>query len=64
MLAGFREKWRSFAISTKSIDEEKVKSIIKATYLVSDFPEPEILFYESPFAAIQGILAIDDYKDN
>ncbi|MEM6404186.1 MAG: hypothetical protein AAF757_28840, partial [Cyanobacteria bacterium P01_D01_bin.116] len=63
MLAGFREKWRSFAISTKSIDEEKVKSIIKATYLVSDFPEPEILFYESPFAAIQGIFAIDDYQE-
>jgi len=62
MLPGFREKWRSFAISTESIDKEKVKSVIKAAYLVSDFPEPEILFYESPFAAIQEILAIDDFN--
>jgi len=62
MLPSFREKWRSFAISTESVDEEKVKSVIKAAYSVSDFGEPEILFYESPFSAIQGIFAIDDYK--
>ncbi|MEM7716548.1 MAG: DUF6745 domain-containing protein [Cyanobacteria bacterium P01_A01_bin.68] len=62
MLPGFREKWRSFAISTESINEEKVKSVIKAAYSVSDFSEPEILFYESPFAAIQEIFAIDDFK--
>ncbi|MEO1373626.1 MAG: hypothetical protein AAFW70_04720 [Cyanobacteria bacterium J06635_10] len=30
MLPRYREKWRSFAISTESIDEEKVKSVIKA----------------------------------
>ncbi|BAY81799.1 hypothetical protein NIES267_12760 [Calothrix parasitica NIES-267] len=59
MLPGFREKWNSFAISTESIDEEKVKSVIKAAYSVSDFSEPEILFYESPFSAIQEIFAID-----
>ena len=63
MLPSYREKWRSFAISTESIDEEKVKSVIKDAYLVSDFPEPEILFYESPFAAIQEIFAIDEYKN-
>ncbi|MDY6902989.1 MAG: hypothetical protein SWZ49_33690 [Cyanobacteriota bacterium] len=62
MLPSYREKWRSFAISTESIDEEKVESVIKAAYLVSDFSEPEILFYKSPFAAIQGIFAIDDVK--
>ena len=62
MLPQYREKWGSFAISTESIDEEKVRSVIKAAYLASDFCEPEILFYESPFAAIQEILAINDYK--
>lgn len=62
MLPEYRQKWRSFAISTESIDEEKVRSVIKAAYSVSDFSEPEILFFESPFAAIQGIFAIDDYK--
>ncbi len=62
MLANYREKWRSFELSTKPIDKEKVKSVIKAAYSVSDFPEPEILFYESPFAAIQAIFAIDGFK--
>lgn len=62
MLPSYREKWRSFAISTESIDEEKVTSVIKAAYSASDFREPEILFYESPFAAIEGIFAIDDFQ--
>ncbi|MGB3650539.1 MAG: DUF6745 domain-containing protein, partial [Rivularia sp. (in: cyanobacteria)] len=55
-------KWRSFELSTEPIDEEKVASVIKAAYSVSNFPEPEILFYESPLAAIQAIFAIDDFK--
>ncbi len=63
MLPSYREKWRSLSISTESIDEEKVRSVIKAAYLISDFSEPEILFYESPFAAIQEILAIDNFRD-
>jgi len=63
MLPSYREKWRSFAISTEPIDEEKVKSVIKTAYSVSHFSEPEILFYESPFAAIQEMLAIDGFKE-
>ncbi|MGB3640379.1 MAG: DUF6745 domain-containing protein [Rivularia sp. (in: cyanobacteria)] len=62
MLASYREKWRLFAISTEPIDKEKAAAVIKAASKASDFPEPEILFYESPFAAIQAIFAIDDYK--
>ncbi|MGB6300493.1 MAG: hypothetical protein WBF90_30570 [Rivularia sp. (in: cyanobacteria)] len=30
ILPSYREKWRSFAISTESIDEEKVRLVIKA----------------------------------
>ena len=30
MLRSYREKWRSFAISTEPIDEEKVAAVIKA----------------------------------
>ncbi|MEO1432249.1 MAG: hypothetical protein AAFV71_24930 [Cyanobacteria bacterium J06633_8] len=62
MLPEYRQKWRSFAISTESINEEKVKSVIKAAYLASDFSEPEILFYESPFSAIQRIFAVVKYS--
>ncbi len=62
MLPSYREKWRSFELSTEPIDEEKVASVIKAAYSVSDFPQPEIWFYESPFAAIQEMIAIDNFK--
>ncbi|MEM6754854.1 MAG: hypothetical protein AAF630_18005 [Cyanobacteria bacterium P01_C01_bin.38] len=34
MLPSYRKKWRSFAISTESIDEEKVTSVIKAIKVV------------------------------
>lgn len=49
-------------MSTKSIDREKVVALIKAAYVVSDYPEPEILFYGSPFTAIWEVLAIESFK--
>lgn len=63
MLPEYREKWRSFAISTEPINKQKVAAVIKAAYSASNFPEPEILFYESPFAAIKAIFAIDNFQD-
>ena len=37
MLPEYREKWRSFAISTEPIDKQKVAAVIKAAYSVSNF---------------------------
>ncbi len=62
MLPIYREKWRSIQISTESIEQEKVTPVIKAAYGVSDYPEPEILFYSSPMTAIEKILTIENFK--
>ncbi|MDZ8064167.1 MAG: hypothetical protein RMY64_00800 [Nostoc sp. DedQUE08] len=62
MLPIYREKWRSIQISTESIEQEKVAAIIKTAYAVSDYPEPEILFYSSPMTAIEKILTIENFK--
>ncbi|MEH2092043.1 DUF6745 domain-containing protein [Nostoc sp.] len=62
MLPIYRDKWRSIQISTESIQQEKVAAVIKAAYAVSDYPEPEILFYSSPMTAIEKILAIGNFK--
>lgn len=62
MLPIYREKWRPIAISTEPIDRAKVAAVIKAAYLVCDYPEPEIIFYSSPFRAIQDIVAIGNFQ--
>ncbi|MEH1936579.1 MAG: hypothetical protein V7L14_23335 [Nostoc sp.] len=62
MLPIYRDKWRSIQISAESIKQEKVAAVIKAAYAVSDYPEPEILFYSSPMTAIEKILAIENFK--
>ncbi|WP_143855394.1 hypothetical protein [Nostoc sp.] len=62
MLPIYRDKWRSIQISTESIQQEKATEVIKAAYAVSDYPEPEILFYSSPMTAIEKILTIENFK--
>ncbi|WP_334956957.1 DUF6745 domain-containing protein [Nostoc sp.] len=62
MLPIYRDKWRSIQVSTESIEQEKVTAVIKAAYTVSDYPEPEILFYSSPMTAIEKTLAIENFK--
>jgi hypothetical protein len=62
MLPFYRDKWRSIQVSTESIEQAKAITVIKAAYTVSDYPEPEILFYSSPMTAIKKILTIENFK--
>jgi hypothetical protein len=62
LLPAYREKWRSICVSTEPIDRQKVAEVVKAAYLASDYPEPEILFYSSPLAAIQQVIQIENYR--
>ncbi len=55
----YREKWRAIALSTERIDREKAAEAIRSVYtLLSElYPaffkqEPEIIFFDSPFAAL------------
>ncbi|GBE93964.1 leucine-rich repeat-containing protein [Nostoc cycadae WK-1] len=49
----YRDKWRQIALSTERIDREKAAEAVKAVYQFMDFDEPEILFFDSPYAALK-----------
>ncbi|MBD2184248.1 hypothetical protein H6S82_14000 [Planktothrix sp. FACHB-1355] len=49
----YREKWRSIALSTEPIDRQKAAEAVKLTYEVIDEEEPEIIFAQSPYAALE-----------
>ncbi|WP_299489104.1 DUF6745 domain-containing protein [Acaryochloris sp. IP29b_bin.137] len=61
-LPHYRNKWRSIALLTEPINEEKVADVIKATYAISNYAEPEILFYVNPLEAIKQILTIRNFE--
>ncbi|MEH1928546.1 hypothetical protein [Nostoc sp.] len=48
----YRQKWRAIALSTERIDREKASEAVKATYVLIGIEEPEIVFYDSPNAAL------------
>ncbi|MEH1857796.1 MAG: hypothetical protein V7L21_07330 [Nostoc sp.] len=48
----YREKWRAIALSTERIDREKAAEAVKATYVFISMEEPEIVFFDSPNAAL------------
>lgn len=52
----YREKWRKIALSTERIDREKAAKAVKAVYTSFDLNEPEIIFFDSPFAAGEYVL--------
>jgi hypothetical protein len=54
-----RERWRSLALSTQPIDQQKATDAVRTAYAVMGKPEPEIRFLNSPFAAKSEILAAD-----
>jgi hypothetical protein len=54
-----RERWRSLALSTQPIDQQKATDAVTTAYAVMGKPEPEIRFLNSPFAAKSEILAAD-----
>ena len=47
-----REKWKAIALSTERIDHQKATVAVKAAYRALNLNEPEILFFDSPFAAV------------
>ncbi len=51
----YRE-WRKIALSTQRIDREKAADAIKAAYALCYVNEPEIVFYDSPYAAAKTII--------
>lgn len=62
LLPSYRAKWRAIATLVEPTESERFTAAIKAAYTASNFPEPEIIFYSSPFAAIAQILEIEDFR--
>lgn len=62
VLASYRKDWKTIATLTQPIDREKVAQSIRSTYVASNYSEPEIVFFCSPFAAIEEILATENYR--
>nr|WP_235526577.1 hypothetical protein [Nostoc piscinale] len=49
----YREKWRQIALSTERIDKGIAADAVKAVYKILGFDEPEIVFFDSPYAALK-----------
>ncbi len=62
LLPKYIEKWQAIATLTQAIDREKVEAVIRNAYRASDFPEPEIIFFSNPFAAIKEILGTKNFN--
>lgn len=62
VLLNYIEKWKAIASSTQPIDREKAKLAIKNAYKESNYSEPEIIFFASPFAALKKIVATKNFK--
>ncbi len=47
-LIPYLEKWQQVCLSTESINSKKAIQAVKEIYQLMDYPEPEILFFDSP----------------
>lgn len=51
----YREKWQHIGLSVKPIDRPQVAAAINTAYNLIGFPEPEIIFCDSPLDALLKI---------
>lgn len=54
LIVVYQKKWREIALSTERIDLDRVAEAIKSIYTsyLMKLPEPEIYFFDSPYAAL------------
>ncbi|MDX2232366.1 MAG: hypothetical protein NW220_22225 [Leptolyngbyaceae cyanobacterium bins.349] len=62
LIPEYREKWRSIENQVESINRAKAIETIKAAYSISSYSEPEILWYDNPFIAIQETTRIENFR--
>jgi hypothetical protein len=48
------QKWTSLALSTESIDRQKAAEAVKAVYAAIEKEEPDVLFFDSPYAVLNA----------
>ncbi len=52
----YREKWRAIERSTKPIDHQKAREVVKAAYAEIGLSRPEILIFDSPYEALKTFI--------
>jgi hypothetical protein len=56
LIPAYREKWCQIALSTEPIDRKKTAAAVNTVYsLIGQKKQPEILFFDSPFAALSMV---------
>ena len=51
----YRDKWRQIGLSIKPIDRPQATAAINTAYNIIGCPEPEIIFCDSPYIALQAV---------
>ncbi|HEY9848454.1 MAG TPA: hypothetical protein V6D28_03275 [Leptolyngbyaceae cyanobacterium] len=54
------KKWKDLAICTDAIDKDKAAEAVKNVYPIINLKQPEIFFFDSPYAAIQELIRLLD----
>jgi hypothetical protein len=57
----YQDKWVQTIYSTAPLSRDCQITAINTAYQLCNYPEPEILFYSSPFNAIQSIVRADEH---
>jgi hypothetical protein len=60
LFLNYLEKWRKVALSTEPINREKAEAAIKTAYTLIDEPQPQIFFFDSPYAAVVALDKLED----
>ncbi len=60
LFLNYLEKWRKVALSTEPINREKAEAAIKTAYTLIDEPQPQVFFFDSPYAAVVALEKLED----
>ena len=55
LFSNYLEKWRKIALSTEPINRDKAEEAIKKAYTLIDEPQPQVFFFDSPYAAVVAL---------
>jgi hypothetical protein len=58
LIPSYRQTWQKLAISTARIDHQDAIEAIQAVYKLLQLPKPEIIFFDSPYAAVKTAMPL------
>jgi hypothetical protein len=58
LIPAYREKWRALALSTEPVNRQQASEAVKSAYSASGLKQPQILFYDSPYAAFNTVVPL------